>query len=80
MDKAQLVLFARWMAICYADEHIDDQGTHQAEPDYDRTTGMSVLNRESGEWYKKQVNYFEEVVFPNYIKNGSYEDHKKFLE
>jgi hypothetical protein len=47
--------------------------------DFDGTTAMSVLNRESGNWYKEQLKHFNDVVYPNYVKNGSVDNAKAFF-
>jgi hypothetical protein len=46
-DGLQLV-FARWIATCYADEHLDEKMRYTDNEDFDSTTAMSVLNRETG--------------------------------
>lgn len=71
-----MFLFARWIATCYADEHLDDKMRYI---DFDRTTAMSVLNRENGNWYKEQLKQFNDVVYPNYVKNGTVENTKIFF-
>jgi hypothetical protein len=38
------------------------------------------VNGYDGSWWKTQLNHFNDVVYPNYIKNGSAENTKKFLE
>jgi hypothetical protein len=35
---------------------------------------------EKGEWYKNQLKHFNEVVYPNYVKNGSVKETTKFLK
>ena len=79
-DKVKMFLFARWMATCYADEHCDDKMVSQHEPEFNPSESMCVLNREKGEWWKEQLEHFETVVFPNYVRNGSAENAYKFLE
>jgi hypothetical protein len=79
-DKVKMFLFARWIATCYADEHCDDKMVSQHEPEFNPKESMSVLNREKGEWWKDQLEHFEKVVYPNYVKNGSAENAYKFLE
>ncbi len=44
------------------------------------TCYSDILNTESGEWYKKQINHFNNVVYPNYIENGVVEETKKYLK
>jgi hypothetical protein len=61
-----MFLFARWMSTCYADT-----------VEVGRT---SVLNTESGEWWKEQLDHFNEKVYPNYIKNGTVEDTEEYLK
>lgn len=79
MDEVKMFLFARWIATCYADEHMDDKMRHTDNEYFDATTAMSVLNRESGNWYKEQLKRFNDVVYPNYVKNGSVDSTKEFL-
>jgi hypothetical protein len=38
-----------------------------------------VLNTERGKWYKQQIKHFNNVVYPNYIKNGTVEKTKIFF-
>jgi len=79
-EKTKMFLFARWISMIYADEHLDDNMKYQGDPDFNPKEGMSVLNRESGNWWLEQLNHFNDVVFPNYIKNGSFEDTKDFIK
>ena len=79
MDEVKMFLFARWIATCYADEHLDDKMRYIDNEDFDATTAMSVLNRESGNWYKEQLKHFNDVVYPNYVKNGSVDNAKAFF-
>ena len=39
-----------------------------------------ILNSEDGYWWKEQLNFFNEIVYPNYIKNGTVDNTKRFLE
>lgn len=79
MDEVKMFLFARWIATCYADEHLDEKMRYTDNKDFDRKTSLSVLNRENGYWYKKQLEHFNSVVYPNYIENGSVDNAKDFL-
>lgn len=36
-----------------------------------------TLNNQDSFWYRTQVRQFNETVYPNYIKNGSVEEHIK---
>ena len=72
-------LFARWLATSYADEHLDNEMRYSDNEGFDSSTAMSVLNREGGEWYKEQLKYFNNEVLPNYIKRGSFDSAKEFL-
>ena len=65
MTDVKMFLFARWIAMCYADTQIE---------------GISVLNKEDGHWYKETLNYFNETIYPEYLKNGVAEETRKFLE
>jgi len=38
------------------------------------------VNGYDGSWWKEQLNHFNAVVYPNYEKNGSVGNTKKFLE
>lgn len=78
-ERVKMFLFARWMSTCYADEHIDDNMNHQSSFKYTQKDGMSVLNRESGYWWQEQLNHFNDVVYPNYVENGTVKDSKEFL-
>jgi hypothetical protein len=46
---------------------------------FNRSEALSVLNRENGCWYKKQLKHFNEVVYPNYVENGTVENTILFL-
>ncbi len=43
MEDVKMMLFARWLSTCYADEHLDDKMRYTDNPDFDRTTAMSGL-------------------------------------
>lgn len=40
----------------------------------------TVLNTESGYWWRDRLEYFNDVVYPNYLENKTVEDTEKFLE
>lgn len=77
--KVKMFLFARWIATCYADTHLDEKKRSEHDKGFNQSNSMSVLNREDGYWYKKQLEHFENVVWPNYIENGSVQDTQEFL-
>ena len=79
MDKVKMFLFARWMATEYADEHCDDKMVSQHEPEFNPEESMCVLNREKGEWWKKELKHFMDVVYPNYEKNGDVEETYEYI-
>lgn len=79
MDEVKMFLFAKWIATCYADEHLDEKMRHSGHEEFDNTTEMSVLNREGGNWWKDQLKYFNDIVYPNYQKNGTVENTKEFF-
>lgn len=79
MERVKMFLFARWIATCYADEHCDNKMISQHEPEFDGSEAMSVLNRESGFWWQDQLKHFENVVYPNLLKNGSVANAEDFL-
>ena len=66
-----MFLFARWLATCYADSHLDEEKKCEHDIGFDYNNAISVLNREDGYWYKKQLKHFNDIVYPNYIKNKS---------
>lgn len=74
-----MFLFARWMATQYADEHIDSEGRSAQDFNFHPEDGMSVLNRENGEWWKKELKHFMDVVYPKYEKNGSIEETFEYI-
>lgn len=74
-----MFLFARWIATNYADTHLDIKMRCEYDKGFKSSEAISVLNRETGYWYMEQLNYFNDVVYPNYIENGTVEDAKKFL-
>ena len=63
MDEVKMFLFARWIATCYADEHLDEKMRYSDNEDFDSSTAISVLNRETGYWYKEQLKHFNDVVY-----------------
>jgi len=38
------------------------------------------LNNENSLWFKSQLQHFNDVVYPNYIKNGTVKEHIKMFE
>jgi len=78
-EDVKAFLFARWLATCYADELMDANMCHSATVGYDPSTALSVLNRESGHWYKERLDYFNKNVYPEYEANGSTEKIARFL-
>ena len=79
MDNVKMFLFARWLATCYADSHLDNNMKCEHDEGFKSSESISVLNRESGIWYKMQLKHFNEIIYPNYIKNGTVENAKQFL-
>jgi len=79
-QEVKLILFARWLANCYADTHEDSRGKTEYEIGYNSEDALSILNRETGQWYKEQLDYFNKVVYPNYIENGTVKNHIKNLK
>lgn len=80
MTNTKMFLFARWIATYYADEHVDDKMISEHNYEFNPEEKMSVLNRESGKWWKMQLEYFNKVVYQNYIKNKTVDNTKKFLD
>ncbi len=79
MEKVKILLFAKWIATCYADTHMDDKGRTENDMDFNSKNAICVLNREKGEWWKERLEHFEKVVYPNYVKNGSALSFEKLL-
>ncbi len=80
MEEVKMFLFARWIAICYADFHLDSNMKCKADEGFNSQEAISVLNRESGTWYARQLKYFNNFVYPNYIENGTVDNAKVFLK
>jgi len=78
-EHMKMFLFARWLSACYADAHLDENMKSQYDLGFNGSEAMSVLNRETGHWYKEQLKHFNDVVYPNYIENGTVDDTKRFL-
>jgi len=38
------------------------------------------ISGENSYWYKQQVEHFNLVVYPEYVKNGTVEEHRKLFE
>lgn len=38
------------------------------------------MNTQPGSWWKEQLKHFNDVVFPNYKKNGSYNNMIEYLK
>lgn len=79
MEDVKMFLFARWLATSYADSHLDENMKSENDIEFDGSNAMSVLNRESGYWYRENLRFFNDVVYPNMEANGSVEDARKFL-
>lgn len=79
MENVKMFLFARWIATCYADTHLDENKKCESDKGFNSKNKISVLNRENGYWYKKQLKHFNDVVYPNYIENGTVKNTKQFL-
>jgi hypothetical protein len=79
MDEIKMFLFARWIASCYADTHLDSKMKCDYDEGFKNSEAISVLNRQTGHWYREQLKYFKDVVYPNYIKNGTVENTKQFF-
>jgi len=57
MENVKMFLFARWIAISYADEHLDDKMRYVDNKNFDESTAISVLNKENGNWWKAQLKH-----------------------
>ena len=79
MDEVKMFLFARWISTCYADTHLDSNLKCEHDKGFNGSEAISVLNRETGYWYKEQLKHFNDVVYPNYIENGTVENTKQFF-
>lgn len=79
MDEVKIILFTRWIATCYADTHLDSEMRCEHDLGFNPDDSISVLNRQTGYWYKEQLKHFNDVVYPNYLKNGTVEDTRQFL-
>jgi len=79
MEEVKMFLFSRWLATSYADEHLDKNMKHSSQEGYTGVDELSVLNRQNGNWYKEQIYYFNNVVYPTYLKDGSVKNIKIFL-
>jgi hypothetical protein len=64
--NSRMFLFGRWMSTVYADE-IDEYG-------------LCILNTSDGKWWENKLTFFNERVYPNYLKNGSFNETYKFLK
>ncbi len=80
MEEVKMFLFARWIVNNYADIHLDSKMKNEHDEGFNHSEAISVLNRECDYWYKEQLNHFNEVVYPNYIKNGTVENTKQFFD
>jgi uncharacterized protein YwqG len=67
-ERLKIFWFSRWISTSYADEHLDKNMKHQSEEGFDRTSELSVLNRETGYWYIDRMKYFEKNVFSNMLE------------
>jgi hypothetical protein len=78
-DNVKMFLFARWISTCYADEHLDQEKRPSTLPGFNTSQAISVLNREDGYWWKEQLEFFNNTVWPKYLSNGTVEDTVNFL-
>lgn len=80
IDNVRMCLFARWISTCYAVSNLDGKMVCD-DNEYDDKKGYkSLLNMKDGEWYKEQLQYFIDVVYPNYIDNETVESTIKFFK
>jgi hypothetical protein len=63
-EKTKAFLFARWIAMVYADE---------------LEGGISILNTKDGYWYKEKLEYFEFNVYPKMKENKTVSKTRSFL-
>lgn len=80
MTNVKMFLFARWISTCYADTHLDSNMKSENDLGFNPKSAISVLNRESGNWYKKQLIHFNNTVYPNYVANGTVNNTEEFLK
>lgn len=80
MKDVRMFLFARWLATCYADTHMDSEFRSEGDEGFNPSDAISTLNRETGVWYKEKLKHFNEVVWPNYKKNGTVLFTENFLK
>jgi hypothetical protein len=38
-----------------------------------------ILNSQEGPWWVEQLNHFEAIVYPEYIRNGNVEETRLYL-
>ncbi len=79
LEQIKMFLFARWISTCYADTHLDSDMKSEHDEGFKKEESISVLNREDGQWYKEQLEFFNQKILPVYIKNGNYDSAKNFL-
>lgn len=79
MDEVKMFLFARWIAACYADSHLDSEMRCEHNDEFNESEAISLLNRKTGYWYKEQLKHFNDVVYHNYLENGTVDNTKQFL-
>jgi hypothetical protein len=80
MNDLKALLFARWLSMCYADTHLDSKMRCEHDMGFDQSDATSCLNRETGHWFKEQLDHFNTTVWPNYIENGTVDSHKELFE
>ena len=39
----------------------------------------SIINTQNGEWWNRQLDEFNIIVYPNYINNGTVDNFKTFM-
>jgi len=71
------VLFARWLATGYADEHLDFNGKYQGDEGFNASECLSVLNMKNSYWYKDKLDVFLNEVYHNYVKSVTVKEHIK---
>ena len=74
-----MFLFARWISTCYADTRLDKNGKCEYDKDFDTDSALSVLNSESGTWWRRKLEHFNEVIYTKYTKNKTVKDTVAFL-
>ena len=77
--NAKMYLFGKWIAMKYADIHVDVRGKHAEDEGFKSSLAISILNAEDGFWWAKQLNEYNTSIYLDDVKSGKLKSTIDFL-